>query len=196
MLQCEIGDDLLSHFSEDEIIVLKAINALGRATSQTLAQKLGEPYTTQDMAPYLVSLEGRRLLKKTQENPLTYEISPLGLIAIGALPKNATEVFISVPSEKCFFFYTGTGPDKSTNISACNLSELKESVKKIDTKSLEFHVPRGDIEKWLKDVLVDSELAKEIERIKPLKLQGEALRSRILRLIDIRIERLTRKGYV
>ena len=183
----------MSQLSEDETIVLKAINVLRKATPVDVARKLGDPYTPQDMTQYLRSLEGRNLVNKIQENPLTYEVSPLGLIAIGALSKDAKEVFVSVPSEKCFFFYTGTGPDKFTKLSACNLSDLRDKAKVVDVKSLEFHVPRGDIEKWLKDVLGDSELAKEIERIRPLKLQGEALRARILRLINSRIEKLTRK---
>jgi hypothetical protein len=61
----------------------------------------------------------------------------------------------------------------------------------VDVKSLEFHIPRGDVEKWVKDVLGDKELAEEIERIRRSKLASELLRTRILEVIDFRINQLT-----
>lgn len=181
----------MSEFSEDEIIIMRTIKTVKRATSENLARELGEPYTPQDLSGYLGTLEKRKLLKKVQDNPSTYELSPLGLVAIGAIPESAKKAFVSVSPEKCFFFYTGIGPDKFTKISACNLSEFRDRISDVDTKSLEFHVSRGDIEKWLRDVLGEAELAREIERLKPMRLQGEALRTRISRLFGSRIDRLT-----
>jgi hypothetical protein len=185
----EVG--FVSEFSEDEIIIMRTIKTVKRATSENLARELGEPYTPQDLSGYLGTLEKRKLLKKVQDNPSTYELSPLGLVAIGAIPESAKKAFVSVSPEKCFFFYTGIGPDKFTKISACNLSEFRDRISDVDTKSLEFHVSRGDIEKWLRDVLGEAELAREIERLKPMRLQGEALRTRISRLFGSRIDRLT-----
>jgi len=60
----------------------------------------------------------------------------------------------------------------------------------VDIKALEFHISRGDIERWVKDVLGDEELAKKIEEIRKLKLEGD-LRSHILNMIDFRIRELT-----
>ena len=188
---CELGGDPISQLTEDDIKVLKTIYGMERAMPEELAEKLGEPYTTQDLVAYLNRLERENLLNKVLEEPLTYELSGLGLIAIGALPEKAKSIFLSVPSDKCFFFYTGVGPDKFTGISACNLSDLREKVKNIDVKSLEFHVPRGDIEKWVKDVLGDEELAEEIGRIRRQKPEGELLRYRILNATDLRIKELT-----
>jgi len=157
-----------------------------RTTPEKLAQKLGEPYTARDLTDHLNRLEMENLLNKVRLDPLTYELSGLGLIAIGALPEKAMKVFTSVPSDKCFFFYTGVGPDNFTGIFACSLSDFREKVKTVNVKSLEFHTPRGDIERWIRDVLEDEELAEEIERIKQLKLEGELLRNRILNAIDSR----------
>jgi hypothetical protein len=177
--------------SQDEITVLKKINDLGRVTPENLARELGDPYTAQDLSVYLKSLEEKNLLKKPQENPSAYELAPLGLIAIGVLPESAKKIYSPVPHEKCFYFYTGIGPDKFTKMSACSLSDFKEKTKKVDTKSLEFHVQRGDIAKWFSDVLGDQELTREFERLKTSNLYGEILRTRITRLMDARIERLT-----
>ena len=181
-------------FSQDEITVLRKIKVLGKATPDTLARELGDPYTPQDLSVYLKSLEQKTLLNRTQENPTVYELTPLGLIAIGALPQTAKKVYFTVPNDKCFHFYTGVGPDKFTKISACSLSEFRERVKEVDVKSLDFHVPRGDIQKWVKDVLGDEELAEEIERLRRLRLNGERLRARILEVIDSRVNQLTSTG--
>jgi hypothetical protein len=181
----------MSEQTEDQITVLKTIQEIKKATSAELAQRLGEPYTAQDLSAYLRLLEQEKLLNRLQENPLTYELSILGLVTIGVLPEKAKNLVLSVPSDKCFFFYTGTGPDKSTKVSACNLSDFREKVKQVDVKSLEFHIPRGDMEKWIRDVLGDERLAREIEGIKWFRLGGEQLRTRILKAIDARIKELT-----
>jgi hypothetical protein len=181
-------------FSQDEITVLRKIKVLGKATPDTIAQELGDPYTPQDLSVYLKSLEKRALLNRTQENPSVYQLTPLGFIAIGAMPQSAKKIYLTVPTEKCFHFYTGVGPDKFTKMSACSLHDFKEKAKTVDPRSLEFHVKRGDIAKWLTDVVGDAELSREFDRLKTSNLSGEVLRTRVLRLIDARIERLTQGG--
>jgi predicted transcriptional regulator len=180
----------MSKFSQDETTVLRKINVLGKATPESLARELGEPYTVLDLSAYLRSLEAKTLLRRTRENQSVYELTPLGLIAIEALPESAKKIYESVPHEKCFYFYTGIGPDKFTKMSACSLSDFKEKAKRVDSKSLEFHVRRGDLTRWFKDVLSEPELAKEFDRLRAANLYGEVLRTRIARLIDARIERL------
>jgi hypothetical protein len=177
--------------SQDEITVLKRINSIRKATPNDLALELGEPYTVQGLSTYLQSLEEKKLLNKTRDNPSTYELSPMGLIAIGVLPEAAKKVYSPVPQEKCFHFYSGIGPDKFTKMSACSLADFKEKANKVETKSLEFHTHRGDFAKWLRDVLDETELARDFDRLKTSNLSGEILRSRIVRLLDNRIERLT-----
>lgn len=181
----------MPEFSQDELAVLKKINVLRKATPESLAQELGQPYTVQDLSAYLKSLEEKTFLKKTQENRSAYELAPLGLIVIGALPESLKKFYSSVPHEKCFYFYTGVGPDKFTKMSACSLPDFKEKAEKVDSRSLEFHVQRGDIAKWFNDVLGEAELAKDLDRLRAANLYGEVLRTRITRLIGARIERLT-----
>jgi DNA-binding HxlR family transcriptional regulator len=181
----------VSEFSQDEITVLRKVNFLGKATPESLARILGEPYTVQGLSAYLKTLEEKTLLSRTQENQSAYELTPLGLIAIRALPQSAKKIYSSVPPEKCFHFYIGVGPDKFTKMSACSLSDFKEKAKKVDSKSLEFHVQRGDIAKWLNDVLGEADLAKEFDRLKTSNLYGEVLRTRITGLVDARIQKLT-----
>ncbi len=181
----------MSEMAQDEMTVLKRIHSIGRVTVDSLVTDLGEPYTVPGLSAYLQSLEKRALVKKTQENPSAYELSPLGLIVIGALPESAKKAYVSVPQERCFYFYTGTGPDKYTHMFACSLSDFRDKAMKVDAKSLEFHVQRGDVARWLKDVLGEAELSREFDRLKSSALSGEVLRSRLLRLIDNRIQSLS-----
>jgi hypothetical protein len=181
----------MPEFSQDEMAVLRKVNFLGKATPESLARILGEPYTVQGLSAYMRSLEEKTLLSRTPENQMAYELTPLGLIAIGVLPESAKRIYSPVPSEKCFYFYTGVGPDKFTKMSASSLSDFKEKVKKVDSKSLEFHLQRGDIAKWFNDVLGEAELAKEFERLRTAGFYGDTLRTRITRLLDARIEKLT-----
>lgn len=181
----------MSELAQDERAVLKRIHSIGKVTIDSLATDLGEPYTVQGLSAYLQSLEKRALVKKTQENPLAYDLSPLGLIVIGALPESAKKAYVSVPQERCFYFYAGTGPDKYTHMFACSLSDFRDKAKKVDAKSLEFHVQRGDVARWLKDVLGETELSREFDRLKSSALSGEVLRGRVVRLIDDRIQSLS-----
>lgn len=66
-----------------------------------------------------------------------------------------------VPREKAFYFFTSIG--NYTGESAGSLKEFMEKVNGVNVKSLEFHLYRGDFEKWTSDVLQDETLASEIQ---------------------------------
>ena len=164
---------------------------MGKATPRELTERFGKPYTASDLSAYLSLLEKENLLEKVQDTPPTYKVSGLGLIAIGALPKEAWRVFKRVSSERCFRFQIDVGPSGFTGVSACNLSDMGEKVKTIDIKALEFHIPRGDIERWVKDVLGDDELTEKIRWIREQSFKGEELRNQFSKAIELRIRELT-----
>lgn len=156
-----------------------------------LARHLGKPYTAQDLSSYMRILEEQRLLKRVQENPLTYEISPSGLAKIGVVSQRARNLFVAVSPDKCFSFYTDVGSNNFINLTACDLWDFREKIGKADVKSLEFHVQRGDFQKWMKDVLGEEELSRDFDSIKRYRLTGESLRNRLMRAVDQRISKLT-----
>lgn len=164
---------------------------MGETTAEELAKRFGEPYTASDLLTYLGWLEKNNFLERVSNNPPTFKVTGSGLIAIGALPKEAWRVFTHLPPEKCFRFYTGVGPDKFTGVSARNLSEMVEKVKTVSIKALEFHVPRGDIERWVQDVLGDDELAERIKHIRMQNFRGEELRYRLSNILETRCRELT-----
>jgi ribosomal protein L15 len=94
-----------------------------------------------------------------------------------------------VPREKAFYFFTSIG--NYTGVSASSLKEFMEKLNEVNVKSLEFHMYRGDFEKWVSEVLQDGELAMDIRRLQKLNLMGEPLRNQLFSTASRRLRRLT-----
>jgi len=92
-----------------------------------------------------------------------------------------------------FYFCVDIG--NYTGIRATSYEEFLTSIKQVEAKSLSFHIERGDFEKWVSDVLRDEKLAKEIARTRNQKLQGQALRNRLYRIVSERHKELTGKTH-
>jgi hypothetical protein len=91
-----------------------------------------------------------------------------------------------------FHFYVDIGD--YTGISAASYKDFLKSIKRVRAKSLSFHVERGDFQKWALDVLKDKKLAKEIGKINSHRLQGQALRNHLYRIVSKRHKELTSKS--
>ena len=98
-----------------------------------------------------------------------YAISARGRAIIGELNP--------VPQEKGFFF--NTEENVSTGQVALSLKDFLDIVKTVDVRSLEFHNRRGDFENWIKGVLNDDELAKDVSSLRDENVSGEALREKL-----------------
>ncbi|MEM3579658.1 MAG: DUF5752 family protein [Candidatus Bathyarchaeia archaeon] len=104
--------------------------------------------------------------------------------------KNETEIkaLKTVPREKAFYFFTSIG--NYTGESASSLKEFMEKINEVNVKSLEFHLYRGDFEKWINEVLQDEELAAEFRKVQKSNLTGEVLRNQLHEIISRRIKNL------
>ena len=100
--------------------------------------------------------------------------------------KLALKAFDPVPKGMEFQFCTGIG--QYTDLSAENLKDFWELVKKVDVKALEFHVSRGDFENWIRTVFNDRKFADEFIRIRKSELKGESLRTEIVRAAEARYD--------
>jgi hypothetical protein len=100
-----------------------------------------------------------------------------------------SRVLRTVPREKAFYFFTSIG--NYTGTSASSLKEFMEKIGEVNVKSLEFHLHRGDFEKWVAEVLQDAELASEIARLQKLSLTGNGLRDQLSFAVSRRFKRLT-----
>ncbi|MGC8939686.1 MAG: DUF5752 family protein [Candidatus Bathyarchaeia archaeon] len=100
-----------------------------------------------------------------------------------------SKILRTVPREKAFYFFTSIG--NYTGMSACSLKEFMEKVNEVNVKSLEFHLQRGDFEKWINEVLEDAKLAEEIGRLRTTNIAGESLRNQLYMTLARELRRLT-----
>lgn len=99
------------------------------------------------------------------------------------------KILENVPREKAFYFFTSIG--NYTGENASSLKEFMEKIRTVDIKSLEFHLYRGDFERWIADVLEDKSLAAEIAQAKSLNYSGPPLRNVLQDIIDKRYRQLS-----
>lgn len=100
-----------------------------------------------------------------------------------------TKILRTVAREKAFYFFTSIG--NYTGVSAASLKEFVEKINEVNMKSLEFHLHRGDFEKWLDEVLEDALLAEEIRKLRRINLAGESLRNQLYATVSRQLKRLT-----
>jgi len=92
-----------------------------------------------------------------------------------------------VPYEKGLHFHTA--PGHFTGETATSLDGFEKKLQVVPTGSVNFHLQRGDFQKWIENTLGDDELAKRISQIK-LTLPVEDLRKELLAIVQTRITEL------
>lgn len=93
-----------------------------------------------------------------------------------------------LPEPKRFYFHDGSG--RYLGRAAASLWEFRETLSELSAGSLQYHLRRGDFERWLQDVLRDGELARRVRKIGNRDLQGETLRQALLEVVSDRYEEL------
>lgn len=100
----------------------------------------------------------------------------------------ARRMLDSVPPSECFTFFYGFA--RPTERSARSTFEFTSAIESINSKSIEFHMERGDFERWFRQVIVDAELADKIQKLSKRMLKGEQLRKELLLILRRRIDQL------
>jgi hypothetical protein len=106
------------------------------------------------------------------------------------LNKRIEEILRTVLYEKGFHFYTALG--NYTMKTATSLDDFEKKLRVVPAESVNFHMRRGDFQKWIKDTLNDNQLAKRIDSIEP-NLPAEDLRKELLAILKTRIAELRRE---
>jgi len=101
---------------------------------------------------------------------------------------DAVKILADVPEEHAFHFYTDIGVDTGMNVR--NLKDFCEALTKVDTRSLEFHVSRGDFENWLR-FLGDSVLAVQVAKLRNKNVKGDELKTKLTRTARNRYNKLS-----
>jgi DNA-binding MarR family transcriptional regulator len=96
--------------------------------------------------------------------------------------KAAIKAFTQAPEDKAFHFYTQIG--YPTVYLAQSLADFYNIARQIGEDSLEFHLNREDFEKWVTEVLADSELSQKIGELRKTGPKPDAIRKELLQAID------------
>jgi hypothetical protein len=103
------------------------------------------------------------------------------------LNRRIMEILRTVPYEKGFHFYTALG--NYTGETATSLEAFERKIQAVPAASVNFHMQRGDFQKWIENTLGDAELAKRISLIES-SLSAEDLREELLAMVQTRITAL------
>lgn len=106
------------------------------------------------------------------------------------LNRRIAEILRTVPYEKGFHFYTA--PGSFTRETATSLYAFEKKIQVVPAGSVNFHLQRGDFQKWMSDTLGDDELAKRVGLIK-LTLPADDLRKELLAIVQTRLAELRRE---
>lgn len=92
-------------------------------------------------------------------------------------PSSSVNILRLLSRKNAFYFFTSVG--NYTGHRAMCLEEFAAKIREVETASLEFHLYRGDFEKWTDEVLEDPELTQRICAVKLLEPTGNALRDQL-----------------
>jgi alpha-amylase len=98
-----------------------------------------------------------------------------------------------ITANEPFLFYKDVGEKYYTGIMVWSLKGFVKALQKAETKSVEFHNDRGDLEKWVENSLQDKVLARQLRKIRLSKLKGEELRKSIVEIAKKRFNKLNRQ---
>lgn len=88
-------------------------------------------------------------------------------------------LFGDLPETHAFHFYLGFA--EPLGVSVKNLTELREALDRIDERSLKFHIARGDLSRWVDEVLGCRALAQELLAVKHLP---EGWRDSVIKAVE------------
>jgi hypothetical protein len=94
---------------------------------------------------------------------------------------SAHKILKKVLREKAFYFFSSIG--NYIGESASSLEEFVGKIREVNPKSIEFHLYRGDFEKWVDEVLEDVRLAEKITELRNQKLVGENLQDQLYQTV-------------
>ena len=162
---------------EPQLKVLKVMSGItGHLDMNQFAQAVG--LTPQQTTEQMKELAKAGLVKKVDSG---YSITEKGKATLKAVE----------PVAECkeFRFYIGIG--ENTGFSVGSVREFHDVAEKVDARSLEFHLNRGDFENWISTAVNDAALAQDFTAMKTKGLKGETLRKAITKAIETRFSLCT-----
>jgi DNA-binding MarR family transcriptional regulator len=140
---------------------------------------------------HLRALERAGAVTRTPGEVITFAITERGrgLMGPSISREEAERLLVRVPPENAFLFYRGVGV--SAGRSALSLAEFAGAIQDLEEESIEFHLGRGDFERWI-TFIGDQYLSSKLSEIKGLGLRGADLRNRLYTTVKSRVDELER----
>ncbi|MGQ9759619.1 MAG: alpha-amylase [Candidatus Methanomethylicaceae archaeon] len=88
-------------------------------------------------------------------------------------------LFGDLPDSHAFHFYSGFA--KPLGLKVKNLTELRKTIERIDEGSLRFHIARGDLSRWVGEILGCKGLSEELLALKDLP---EGLKEGVIKAVE------------
>ena len=107
--------------------------------------------------------------------------------------KSSQRILRKLPRENAFYFFTSIG--NYTGVSADSLEEFVKKIPEVNVKSLEFHLYRGDFQKWIEGTLEDKALLDEIRKLQQSKSVGNELRDNLYLTVSKHYENLKKSSF-
>jgi alpha-amylase len=93
-----------------------------------------------------------------------------------------------LPTDHGFTFFHAFA--RPSSVTTYDLVEFAAALSKAPLRSVQYHVERGDFERWISQVLGDNTLAERLASLAREGITGERLRKRLVRLVKTRVKQL------
>jgi DNA-binding Lrp family transcriptional regulator len=132
-----------------------------------------------------IGLTPNQILEQVQELAKEDFVKKVGSgYGITEKGKATLKAIAIVPANMAFNFYLEV--DQPTNMSARTIKEFYKAIKQVPAASLEFHLYRGDFEKWIQSAVNDPAFAHIFAEMKKSELKGDPLREEIAKATETR----------
>lgn len=174
---------------EIDLRIVKAISNSPDSSIKSLADVLG--MRAPDVEKRVVFLMRYGLLTNKANKKGALELTAKGRfflekrdprIVVGYSPAD------SVPDYLAFRFAAGEG--MMTGDVAHSYQEFLDVIKRVDSRSLVYHLYRGDFDNWVSEVFRDKALSEKLVRLKSTVRPVDQLRTRMIRLLEGRLAEL------
>lgn len=172
--------------SEGYLTLLSHISEKGEPNVDELSSSTG--IAKRDLVRAIKALR-KNMAVDFYENKI--KLTELGKFALEK--RDVKIIFGYAPNEKVpdylsFKFFLGEG--LFSGEVASSYYEFLEVIKRIDTRSILFHLYRGDFDKWFNDIFKDRQLTKKIIALKDKLMPPNRVRDRLIKILEQRISKL------
>lgn len=192
MLPTSLPEEMTQEFQEWELKALSFLKGSSGIDIEMLHSSLG--VTKGALAKCISLFIGNGLAKYRNNTKRNIEITRRGRfflekgdprIALG-YPQGST-----VPDYVAFRFALGEGI--LTGDTAHSYQEFLSLVGRIDSRSLVFHLYRGDFDAWFDEVFRDKRISGRIARLKMIQQSPDKIRSKLVSLLTERIGEISKQ---